>query len=392
MTVGGVNVVDFGKHVAKEFSTDDISGLAAELSYRYFLALFPFFIFLAALGGFIARALNVSDPTTSFMNAVGTALPGDARSVLETQVRSVLDSQSAGLLSIGILGALWAASGAMKSLIKALNRAYDVPETRSFVRSYLLAIGLVITATLGILGSVVLYVATTAWAGDIAGWFGLGGAFELTISIARWPLIIALILSSVAFMYWAAPNLDVKFKFISPGALLFTVVWIAATLLFGFYVSNFGSYNKTYGTLGGVVVLLTWLYITNVMLLLGAEVNAILELEKDPQTVRKKRAQVASEASDADQKKAMEPRARDAALVPTSDHVPNASPPRRSAGEGRVTLLATATPDGAQASLSRRPRGSDEAPEERRSLIWAFVFGTVVALAAFGWRHARRVA
>lgn len=391
MTVGGVNVVDFGKHVAKEFSADDVSGLAAELSYRYFLALFPFFIFLAALGGFIASSLRVSDPTTSFMNTIGSALPSDARSVLETQVRSVIDSHSAGLLSFGILGALWAASGAMKALIKALNRAYDVPETRSMWKSYLLAIGLVVAATLGILGAAVLYLATTAWGNQIAGWVGLGDQFALAISIARWPLIVALIMSSVAFMYWAAPNLDVKFKFVSPGAVLFTVVWIVATLLFGLYVSNFASYNKTYGTLGGVVVLLTWLYITNVMLLVGAEVNAVFELEKDPKALQEKRAQVNGEASKEDQNETIGPPAPGAALSPTSAHGSDApSPAQQPAGNGYVRSLSPTGPDAVAAADGRRPRlASSNVEEESGGLVWAFVFGTVVALAAFGWRHAR---
>jgi membrane protein len=371
MTVGGVDVVNFGKRVGKEFSSDDIGGLAAELSYRYFLALFPFFIFLAALGGFIASALSVNDPTSSFMNTVGDALPSDARSVLETQVRGVLESHSAGLLSFGIIGALWASAGAMKALIKALNRAYDVPETRPLWKSYLLAIGLVLAATFGILGSVVLYVATTAWAGTIAGWFNLGDAFELTISIVRWPVIIALVMSAVAFMYWAAPNLDVKFKFISPGAILFTVVWIIATVLFGVYVSNFSSYNKTYGTLGGVVVLLTWLYLTNVMLLLGAEVNAVLENEKDPQTMEEKRAAVSSQASDAKQKSAMEPRAPGSQRAGTDGAQPSAAVPAR------------------RHSPAVRIEGARATDDEPGGLLWALVFGTAFALAAFGWRRAR---
>ncbi len=153
MTVGGVDLIPFGKRVAKEFSADDISGLAAELSYRFLLALFPFFIFLAALGGFAAAALSSDDPTQRLMNQIGDALPADARSILEDQVRGVLESRSGGLLSVGIIGAIWASSGAMKALIKALNRVYDVPETRSFWKSTSLAIAMTFAGSVCILGS-----------------------------------------------------------------------------------------------------------------------------------------------------------------------------------------------------------------------------------------------
>lgn len=309
MTVGGIDLVPFGKKAVKEFGADDIGGLAAELSYRYFLALFPFFIFLAALGGFIANAISVEDPTTRLMSLLGDALPADAKSVMEGQVRSVVDSKSVGLLSFGIVGALWAASGAMKSLIKALNRAYDVPETRPFWKSTGLAILMTLASTIGILGSIVIVIATNAWGSDIADSVGAGSAFALTMRIAQWPLIIGLLLVAVALMYWLAPNLDVPFKLITPGAALFVVTWLVATLGFGLYVANFSSYNKTYGALGGVVVLLTWLYITNIVLLLGAEINALIDEEREPEKSRIRREAVASKASDSKQKQAMEPRA-----------------------------------------------------------------------------------
>jgi membrane protein len=389
MTVGGVNVVGFGKHLAKEFSSDDVTGLAAELSYHYFLALFPFFIFLAALGGFIAGALSVNDPTTSFMNAVGDALPSDARSVLETQVRSVLNSHNAGLLSFGIVGSLWASAGAMKSLMKALNRAYDVPETRPAWKSYLLAIGLVLASTIGILGSVVIYIAVSAWAGNIADWVGFGGAFATFLTIVRFPLIIALILGAVGFMYWVAPNLETKFKFITPGAVLFTVVWIVATVLFGVYVSHFGAYNKTYGTLGGVVVLLTWLYITNIMLLVGAEVNAVLERETDPEALEARRAKVSAQASDTQQKMAMEPRASGSQPSPSSSHAHPAGGEESGSNDDTASSVAP-RPRGERAPASHPVRVRAKDDEESGGLVWALVFGTAFALAAFGLSRVRQ--
>ncbi len=297
MTVGGVDLVPYGKRVAKEFSADDISGLAAELSYRFFLALFPFFIFLAALGGFAAVALSTDDPTERLMNQIGDALPADARSILEDQVRGVLESRSGGLLSVGIIGAIWASSGAMKALIKALNRVYDVPETRSFWKSTSLAVVMTLAGSICILGSFALLLATQAFGNDIADAIGAGGAFELTVALARWPIVIALVLLAVALIYWIAPNIDVPFRLFSPGGVTFTVVWLVTAIAFGLYVANFGSYNKTYGTLGGVVVLLTWLYLSNVTLLLGAEINATLAEQKHPEALESSRQVVLEQAA-----------------------------------------------------------------------------------------------
>lgn len=297
MTVGGVDLVPFGKRVFKEFSADDISGLAAELSYRFFLALFPFFIFLAALGGFIAAAVSSGDPTQRLMDQIGSALPADARSILQEQVRGVLDSRSGGLLSVGIIGAIWASSGAAKALIKALNRVYGVPETRSFWKSTSLALAMTFAGSLSILGSFALLVATQAFGNDIADAVGAGGAFELTVAIVRWPIVIVLVMFAVGLIYWLAPNINVPFRLVSPGAAAFTVVWLLTALAFGLYVANFGSYNKTYGTLGGVVVLLTWLYLSNVMLLLGAEINATLAELREPHTQESRRAEVIEQAA-----------------------------------------------------------------------------------------------
>lgn len=287
MTIGGVDLAPFAKKVFKESSSDDISGLAAELSYRFFLALFPFFIFLAALGGFIATAVSSGDPTQRLMDQIGGALPADARSILQDQLSGVLNSRSGGLLSVGIVGAIWASSGAAKALIKALNRVYGVPETRSFWTSTSLALAMTLAASVAIIGSFGLLLATQAFGSEIAAAIGAGAAFQLTVTILRWPVVMLLVLFAVGLIYWLAPNRHVPFRLFSPGAVAFTLVWLLTAIAFGLYVANFGSYNKTYGALGGVVVLLTWLYLTNLTLLLGAEVNATLAELRASQEVRR---------------------------------------------------------------------------------------------------------
>ena len=304
---GSRNWLDIGKKAAKEFMSDDVTGLAAELSYRYFLALFPFAIFLAALGGFIAHMTGAQDPTSQIMKLVGNSLPSDARSVIQGEVHSVVTSRNGGLLSIGILGAIWASSSAMKTLIKALDRAYDVPETRPWWKQTGLAIVMTVAVAIGIVGSIVILIATTAWADKIATSFGFGSAFKVAITWARWPAVVALMLLAVATLYWAAPNYQVRFRFLTPGAVVFVVVWIAATIGFGFYVTNFSSYNKTYGALGGVVVLLVWLYLTNIVLLFGAELNALLDMAEEPARARQERVRLLERASTTGQKQSMEP-------------------------------------------------------------------------------------
>ena len=269
-------VIEFAKRLKDEVSEDDISGGAAELAYRFFLAIFPFFIFLAALGGFIASSLDVENPTDEIMDLIGESLPEDSAAVLRTQLEGVLGQQSAGLLSVGILGAIWASSSGIGALMKRLNGIHDVGESRSAPVRMALALGLTIMgAGLMVLAFVILFVGQI-YGPEIAGEIGLQNTAASLLNLARWPFALLLVLAAVAFLYWLAPNAGLKLRWFSPGALFFAVGWAIATLGFGIYVSNFGSYNETYGALGGVVILLIWFYLTSFLLLLGAEINNVL--------------------------------------------------------------------------------------------------------------------
>jgi membrane protein len=269
-------LIDFGKRLKDEVSEDDVSGAAAELAYRFFLALFPFFIFLAALGGFVASLSGVDSPTDEIMDMVGESLPADSASVLRSQLESIVDEKNAGLLSIGIIGAIWASSSGVGALMKNMNRIYGVGESRKTPIRIAIALGLtVLGAGVMVLAFAVLFVGQL-YGREIAGEVGLENTAAFLFSNARWPLAVVMILFAVAFLYWLAPNAEVPLRWISPGAVFFTVTWIIASIGFGFYVANFGSYNETYGTLGGVVVLLIWFYLTSFLLLLGAEINGVL--------------------------------------------------------------------------------------------------------------------
>lgn len=264
------------KSLWHEISKDRVSDLAAGLAYRFLLALFPFFIFMAALSAFIAQVFAVDDPSGEIVANLAQALPEDAKTILTAQLAEILENGRPGLLSFGIVGALWSASSGIAAAMRAMNIAYDVEEARPFWRRTLVAIGLTVLSGGFILAAFVVLVGAQFAESMVAGWLGTGPAVTIALTIARYAVALALIGSAAAFLYWSLPNAHLPFRWLSPGAALFVLSWIGATALFGWYVSSFGSYNVTYGALGGLIVLMVWLYVTALMLLVGAEVNALV--------------------------------------------------------------------------------------------------------------------
>jgi membrane protein len=281
-----VNLVATGKRVFKEVGEDDLSGLAAELAYRLLLALFPFFIFLAALGGFVATTFSIDNPADRIVDDLIGALPADAANVLRQQLESILSSKNGALLTFGIVGAIWAASGAMNTVVKALNRTYDVKETRPFWKRYFLTLGMTVFVGIFFVAAFVLLFVGQLFAEDVAKELGIEGIAATLFSMARLPIVLVLLAVAVAIVYWVSPNVKLPFRWVSPGSILFIVAFIIFTIGFGFYVANFGSYNETYGALAGIVILLIWLYTTSFILLVGAEVNAVLAKEAEPEAVQ----------------------------------------------------------------------------------------------------------
>jgi membrane protein len=283
LMVGEVDVIVVGKRLIAEIGEDDVSGAAAELAYRLFLALFPFFIFLTALGGFASDALGIDDPSQRVMEELGQQLPPDAASLLQREIETVIESRDAGLVSIGILGAIWAASSGVGTIMKAMNRAYEVKETRSRWKRYGLAVGLTLLGGLFMIGGTLLLLGGQWFGLEVAERLGFEGTAATAFALMRWPLVLVCLMAALAFLYWAAPNVQLPFKWITPGAVLATFAWVVMTLGFGVYVANFGSYNATYGALAGVVIALFYLYLTSFVLLAGAELNAILAQESAPE-------------------------------------------------------------------------------------------------------------
>ncbi|MGA2285882.1 MAG: YihY/virulence factor BrkB family protein [Dehalococcoidia bacterium] len=266
-----------GKQLAKEVGEDDLGNLAAALAYRFFLALFPFVIFLAALSGFITQLFNIQNPTDRIINTIGDTLPSDVTSIIRTQLESVISSRNLALLSAGAAGTVWASATGVMATTRILNRAYGVRETRPIWERYLLAIGMTVFAGFLIIASFLLLVISQAAGTKIAGKIGLGGATADLVPLASWPISIVMILLAVGVLYRVGPNAKLSVKRILPGTVMFTGVWLIATYLFGLYIAHFASYNSTYGTLGGVVILLVWFYLTAFILILGGELNAVLD-------------------------------------------------------------------------------------------------------------------
>lgn len=268
------------REVYSDYRTHDLGGLSAELTYRLFLALFPFLIVLGTLAAFISSAVGVENPAESIVNAAGSALPKASGDFLKQQIEHVVSGRSAGLLTFALLGTIWSAAAGTGSIIKATNRVWGVNESRPFWKRALIMVGLTLSAGVGLLLAFVVLFGAQVYGARIADAIGAGGAFSLAIAILRFPVAIVLILIAVAILYWAAPDNDQPLGWASIGAVFFAISWLIATSLFGLYISHFSSYNQTYGAVGGIIVLLIWLDLTSLLLLLGSEVDAVVWRER----------------------------------------------------------------------------------------------------------------
>jgi len=276
MRIDGRELLEFLTQLYLRARDDDVSGGAAELAFRFFLALFPFVIFLAALGGFLADSVGVENPTEEIMDQLGRSLPEDAASVLRKQLDTVISSRDAGLLSIGIAGAILAASGGVGTMMKMMNRAWEVRETRPYWRRVALAVALTVLGGALLVAAFLIFVAGQVYGLRIAEELGMGGVAATLFALARWPVVTVLAVTGTAVLFWAAPDARLPFRWLTPGAVLFTVGWLVLTFLFGLYVASLGSFNETYGAVASVVVLLLWFYITGLIFFLGPELNALL--------------------------------------------------------------------------------------------------------------------
>jgi membrane protein len=255
------------------FWHDNCLGLAAQLAYYFFFALFPTLLVLIAIASFFPLSTLVDDTVRLF----GAIVPPEVLAIVTDQLRKLSDGGQGGLLTLGMLAALWSSSSAMTAMSDTLNNAYDVQEGRPWWKVRLIAIVLTVGVALFILIATALVLAGPIAAEYLADWWYLGTAFEWTWKIVQWPLAFVLVAVAIALIYFYAPDVEQEWTWLAPGALVATTLWLLATLGFRYYVVNLGSYTETYGALGAAMVLMLWFYISGLAILIGAELNAELE-------------------------------------------------------------------------------------------------------------------
>ena len=264
---------DLAVRTWREAMDDDLLGLAAQLAYYFFLALFPAILFGLALASFFP----LSTLTDDLGRVLGPVASPDVLQLIQDQMRRLAEADSGGLLTFGAAGALWSSSAALVSIVDALNRAYDIDEGRPWWKVRLTALALTIGLAVFILAALSLVLAGPSiaeWLGKRTGW---GAAFEWTWLVAQWPVALALVALAIGTVYYFGPDAEQDWVWVSPGALFAAVAWLLVSLAFKLYVANFTDYNAAYGTVGGVMVLLLWFYVSSIALLLGAELNAEIE-------------------------------------------------------------------------------------------------------------------
>jgi membrane protein len=263
------------KRTVREFREDNLTDWAAALTYYGVLAIFPALIVLVSVVGLIG-----SSATQPLIDNLGKVAPGPAQEIFTSAIRNLQGSQGAAgiFFVVGLAGALWSASGYVAAFMRASNAIYDMPEGRPVWKTLPLRVALTLVLVVLLALSAVAVTLTGGLASEVGGVLGLSDTAVTVWNIAKWPVLLLVVSFMFALLYWAAPNVKhPKFRWVSPGGLLAVAGWVIASLAFAFYVANFGSYNKTYGALAGPIIFLVWLWISNVVILLGAEFNAELE-------------------------------------------------------------------------------------------------------------------
>ena len=274
MQLGGYRVWPLLRRTGKQVVADRLTGLAAEAAYHFFFSLFPFLLFATALIGiFVDRRSTI----TWIMDQMARVVPDQALSLVRGVVTDVVFNNSkSGIISLGLLLTAWSGSNVFRSLMDTLNLAYDVEESRPFWKRALLSLGAIV-----VLGALMMVASTVMLGGpEILDW--LGSRLRLPTDrvnlwmVLQYPLAFAILVLAFFMIYRFLPNLKQSAKQILVGSVVATVLWLIVTLLFRLYVTNFGSYNKTYGAIGAVIVVLTWMYLTMLVILVGGELNAEL--------------------------------------------------------------------------------------------------------------------
>ena len=264
---------ELGRRTWREVLDDDVPGLAAQLSYYFFLALFPALLFLLALASFFP----LRDVTDDVGRSLGPFVSPQVLALIEEQMRRLANNENGGLLTFGVAAALWSSSAALVSIVGALNRAYDIEEGRPWWKVRLVAIGLTLGVAAIVLVALSLVLGGPALAEKLGETTGWGAPFEWTWLVLQWPLVFALVTTGIGLIYYFGPDAEQDWAWITPGAVAATILWLMVSLLFKLYIANFTDYEGSYGTVGGVIVVLLWFYVSSIAILAGAELNAEIE-------------------------------------------------------------------------------------------------------------------
>jgi len=267
------------KKAVQEFQQDDALGLGAQLAFYLILALFPFILVLVSLMGTFSSPELANEVLRYFEQVT----PQQVYDIIETYTGDIISGNNPApeLFSIGLVITLWSASGAFAALINALNKAYDIEETRPVWKVRGIALLMTLGLSVLILAGVLLLVLGPPIGVAVANLFGLGDVFTSVWNLARWPAAFFFMVLTVALLYYFGPDADQPFRWITPGGLVGVLLWVLASEVFRFYVSRFGSYDETYGSIGAVIILLLYLYISSLAILFGAELNATLARMKE---------------------------------------------------------------------------------------------------------------
>ena len=270
--LGGLSPAGLAREVSARVREHDVFDRAASLSYYFLFALFPTLLFLTALLGL----LPVPKLMDRLLDYITRMLPGDAASLLIRTLSEIVKGARGSLVSIGVLAALWSAARGMVSIRIALNVAWDARDTRAWWRQRLEAVALTVGFSLFTLLALVLLVFGERLGEAVAGALGVGAVFTRGWNIARWPVILLLALLGITLVYHFAPAVRPRWYWVTPGSTLALVGWLVASYGLRLYVGYVGSYNTTYGSIGGVILLMLWLYLSSLTLLIGAEIDALV--------------------------------------------------------------------------------------------------------------------
>jgi membrane protein len=263
------------KRTVREFGDDNATDWAAALTYYAILSIFPALIALVSILGLIGQSA-----TKPLLDNLGSFAPGPAHQILANALQGLSQSRGgAGILFVvGLAGAIWAASGYIGAFMRAANSIWDVDEGRPVWKTIPLRLIVTVVMLILLAVSALAVVLTGPLADRVGKLLGLGGTVTTVWDIAKWPVLVLIVASMLALLYYATPNVrHPKFRFLTPGGIVAVALWIVVSAAFAAYVANFGSYNKTYGSLGAVIIFLVWLWLTNASILFGAELNAEVE-------------------------------------------------------------------------------------------------------------------